>query len=229
MVFLQGFITQVKRVTHDVKSLHINIPNRPSFKPGQFLVLSLEAAGKVRKRAYSIAAPPHWENIEILVKLNPNGRVSPKIFSLKEGDSVELMMPYGLFYLQESFPEKMVFLAGGVGISPILSMLRHLEWVGFKGDLTLIYGNRTPADIIYLDELERFKGSLGLRLVNVIDHPEGTGWSGETGYITEDIISRYADLSSVFYICGPPAMVSHMIQNLEHLSVPHDRIKYEQW
>ncbi len=226
-----GRITQVIQLTHDVRSFHINVPDKPDYHSGQFSVISLEAAGKLRKRAYSLASPPHWENIEIIVKLVPDGRVTPVLFEKNVGDIFDVQMPYGMFSLgDDPLPEKMVFLAGGVGIAPLLSMLRHLEWVGYSGRIILLYGNRTPKDIIYADELERLSHSLNLSTVYVIDHPLGFVWDGETGFITKDLIKKYADIAgSSFYICGPPQMVGHMIQNLHDLQVPCENIHYEQW
>lgn len=228
---VQGWITQISQLTPDVKSFHLNLPGRPSFLPGQFLVLGLEAQGAFRQRAYSIASPNHWENLEILVKLHPGGKVTPELFSRNVGDSVDLDLPYGTFYLKDdAIPKSMVFLAGGVGLAPLLSMIRHLEWVGHEGERTLIYGNRTVHDIVHKDELNRLAKAGRLKLVFSVDSAEGRDWDGETGHITPEVISRHSDVDkSHFYICGPPQMVSQMVQNLERLRVPHERVNYEQW
>lgn len=222
-------ITQVTDLTPDVKSFHIHIPGRPNYQPGQFLVWHVQALGKERKRAYSIASSPHWENVELLIKLHPQGKATPEIFKFRAGDAVEVDMPFGMFSLHEPFPDKVVFLAGGVGLSALLSMMRYLEWSKYPGEKVLIYGNRTPVDIVHKDELDRLARDFGLKVVYTIDHPEGTGWTGETGFITPELINDHCDLRSHFYICGPPQMVGHMVQNLESLGVGHDRIKHEQW
>jgi len=73
---IKGFITKITDLSSDVKSFHINIPNRPDYKPGQFCVLSVFAQDKLRKRAYSISSSPHWDNIELIIKLVPKGRVT---------------------------------------------------------------------------------------------------------------------------------------------------------
>ena len=231
MVLLKGTITQITQLTPDVKSFHINIPNRPLFKPGQFLVWEVEAQGKVRKRAYSIASPPHWENVELLIKLYPQGKATPVIFQAYEGQEIEVKIPFGTFYLDDHrLPKKLVFLAGGVGLSALLCMLRHLEHIDYHGEVTLFYGNRTPNDIVRRDELYRLANDWKLTLVNTIDHPEGCDWNGETGFIDAKMIEKYCDYqNSDFYICGPPQMVGHMQQNLDELNISHDRIHKEQW
>ena len=91
--------------------------------------------------------------------------------------------------------------------------------------MVFIYANRTPNDIPYKDELD----NLGIKVVYTVDKPD-EHWQGESGYITEDMIKKYCDVHrSYFYLCGPPQMVGHMVQNLEHLGVQHDHIKREQW
>lgn len=227
---MKAHITQLRDVAKDVRSFHIHIPDRPAYRPGQFLVLEIEAQGKVRKRAYSIASPPHWENVEILVKLKPDGKVTPALFELEEGSGLDIKLPYGMMYFHDPLPDKAVFLAGGVGLSAIISMLRHLAHIDYQGEVVLLYGNRTPSDIIYKDELDAMARDNGFKVVYTIDHPEGTGWDGETGFITADMILKHCDVEhSSFYICGPPQMAGHMVQNLDELGVPHDRVRKEQW
>jgi len=227
---LRAWITQIRDVAKDVRSFHIHIPDRPAYRPGQFLVLELEAQGKMRKRAYSIASPPHWENVEILVKLKPDGKVTPRLFELEEGAELEVKLPYGMMYLHDPLPDKAVFLAGGVGLSAIISMLRHLAHISYEGEVVLLYGNRTPDHIIYRDELDAMARDDGFRVVYVIDHPEDTGWKGEAGFITTDMILKHCDVEhSSFYICGPPQMAGHMVQNLDELGVSHERVRKEQW
>ena len=227
---MKAWITQIRDVAEDVRSFHIHVPDRPAYRPGQFLVLELEAQGKLRKRAYSLASPPHWENVEVLVKREPQGKVSPVLFGLEEGAELDVKLPYGMMYLHDPLPEKVVFLAGGVGLSPLLSMIRHLVHIGYGGGIVLLYGNRTPDYIIYKEELDELAQRPNVKVVYTIDHPEGTGWQGETGFITTDMIRKYCDVeNSGFYICGPPQMAGHMVQNLDELGVPHDRIRKEQW
>lgn len=227
---MKGYITQIRQVTHDVKSFHFALPNRPVYKPGQFLVWEVPFDDKVRKRAYSLASAPHWDNVEVLIKLHSEGKVTPKIFTFKEGDEVEIKMPFGTFCMQEPFPESMVFLAGGVGLSAMISMIRYLEHIDYQGEVVLLYGNRTPDDIVLKDELDRLARDWRLKLVHTIDHPDGFDWQGETGYISPAMIRKYCIVEkSNFFMCGPPQMIGHMVQNLDDLKVPHDRIFHEQW
>jgi NAD(P)H-flavin reductase len=227
---MQGWITQITQLTPDVRSFHIRIPDRPAYRPGQFLMLTVDIEGKVRRRAYSIASPPHWENVELLIRLVPGGKVTPVLFSKQVGDELSVQMPYGTFYLDDPLPRKVVLLAGGVGLSAVIAMARHLEWIHYNGEATLIYGNRTPDHIIHKEELDRLSHDWRLKVVHTIDHPEGTGWTGEIGYITEDLLLRSCDpSSSTFYICGPPLMVGHTVEVLEKLGVSHEHIRYEPW
>ncbi|MBD3209169.1 FAD-dependent oxidoreductase [Candidatus Woesearchaeota archaeon] len=227
---MQGVITQISQLTHDVKSFHIHVPERPAFLPGQYLILGLEAQGAFHERSYSIASPNHWENVEILVKLHPGGKLTPELFDKQVGHPVDVQMPYGMFKLyDDNIPANMVFIAGGVGLAPLLSMIRHLEWKGHQGGKTLIYGNRTPYDIVHKDELNRLAKSGQLKLVYTVDNAEDS-WEGEQGLITPEMIDQHCDVEeSHFYICGPPMMVDGMVENLGSLHVPHDRINHERW
>ena len=228
---MKARITQITQLTHDVKSIHFSLPEKVNYKPGQFCVLEVEAQGKLRKRAYSIVSAPHWENIEIFFKVHQEGKVTPILWNLHVGDELEMKLPYGVFKLDDAMlAQKMVFLSGGVGLSAILSMLRHLEYIKFAGDKVLLYGNRTPDDIIYREELDRMSKEWGLKVVYTIDHPKGHDWKGEVGYISEQMIAEYCDVpKSYFYMCGPPQFIGHMVQNLEHLGVAHERIFRELW
>lgn len=241
LLVVKATITQITRLTHDVKSFHLHIPGRSDYKPGQFLVLTLPIDGKMVKRAYSLASSPHWENVEIVVKLNPAGMLTPKlfdkcktdqcVFGLHEGEQVEVALPYGLFTLPKILPEKLVFLGGGAGLSPLLSMMRYLENIHYKGEVVFIYGNRTPKDIPYKDEIDRLaNSSLNMNVLHVVNTKEDLPWDGPTGFITEELIKEHTDTHrSYYYICGPPQMVVHMVQNLEHLGVDAKHICREQW
>ncbi|MBN1274965.1 hypothetical protein JXA12_01610 [Candidatus Woesearchaeota archaeon] len=229
---MKGVVTQVTELTPTIKSLHVNVPGRPSYKPGQFIVVTVQVGGRPLRRAYSLVSAPHWENIEIMVKRHPGGRVSPLMHALRVGDEVELQMPYGRFFVEDhDLPEKMVFLAGDVGLSAVLGILRHLEFIGYKGEMTLIYTNHSVEDVAYRDELNRLARDAGLRLVYSIDHSgRGVDWDGGPGPIDEDLIRQYCDVErSRFFLHGPPRLVAQLVQSLEHLGVPRGEIRVDQW
>ncbi len=226
---MQGIFTQIRQLTHDVKSFHINISKRPTYASGQFLLMGLNAQ-EYCERAYSIASPNHWENVELLVKLHPGGQLTPTLFNKKVGDVVDIQMPLGKFSLGKKVPEKLVFVAGGVGLAPLLSMMRHLEHVGHDGEKVLIYGNRSPKDIVYQDELNRLAREGNTRLIYTVDNAARPEWVGNIGLIDQDMIATHCDLdASNFYLCGPPKMVDFVHYNLESLGIEKKRINADKW
>jgi NAD(P)H-flavin reductase len=122
-----------------------------------------------------------------------------------------------------------VFIAGGVGITPILSMLEYLQDTGDERPVVLIYGNKAEGDIIRREELDGLPGNV--RVVHVLSHPDAA-WTGPSGYVTKDVIRQHAGEmleAAHVYVCGPPVMMGMLIRGLRELGVPDARIIYERF
>jgi ferredoxin-NADP reductase len=192
------------------------------YAPGQFLVVSFLVDGKVEKRPYSFSSPPHWDNVELIVKLHPHGKVSPLMHELVVGDSVDLVMPYGLFTIKKPYPPKLVFFAFNQALSAVLGILRHLEYEHYEGDITLLYANPKRDDIVYPGELERLSRSLCMRVHHIM-------WD-EHEHIDEERILAHCDIrGSVFYLHGNPTVVGQWQVALGHVGVTNDNVCLDTW
>jgi ferredoxin-NADP reductase len=145
--------------------------------------------------------------------------------------AVTLSPPYGRFsYVLNPAETDLVFIAGGIGITPLMSMIRHMHTAGAERDVLLIYGNRTEEDIVFRRELADIaaSGKPRLRAVHVLSRPS-SAWDGETGRIDREMIARLCGevTSKGFYVCGPRGMMRDVIRALRDLGVPRSRIHYE--
>jgi propane monooxygenase reductase component len=160
-----------------------------------------------------------------MIKLYPGGRFSGLLAdgSIKPGDELSVTGPYGVFTLRSSSPRRLLFIGGGAGMAPIVSLLRSLRENGNGRQATYYYGARTQADLFGLDEL----ASLPCEFVPALSDE---GWAGETGLITDVVDRLERDISEVdAYVCGPPPMVEAAIALLEARGVPEAHIYFDKF
>ncbi len=215
-------------------ALNLERPTGFDFIPGQNIDLTLADQMEVDSgdtgRTFSIASAPHEEEIMIGVRLRDNP-YKEALETLPIGSDVVIDGPYGLFSLHSDETVPAVFIAGGIGITPILSMLRHLKHTGRSYPLFLFYINRRPEDAAFMDELEQMSEQFPeFRYVPVMSRPHLSlrPWKGLTGYITTEMLAEVAgDLSRpYYYIVGPSRMLWGTVGALSD-SVDASRIKAE--
>jgi propane monooxygenase reductase subunit len=146
---------------------------------------------------------------------------------LAVGDRLELTGPFGVFTLRESDSE-LVFVGGGAGMAPILSLLRSMAERGIHRKATFFYGARTPSDLCFEEELRSIAGKLpNFSYIPALSHED---WDGENGMIT-DVVRRLTDglAGAHAYVCGPPPMVEAAIPLLETLGVEDKRVYYDKF
>ncbi|CBS89065.1 hybrid-cluster NAD(P)-dependent oxidoreductase [Azospirillum lipoferum] len=202
----------VRDETHDVKTF-VFAPKRPClfrFKPGQFITLELPIGGETVQRSYTVsssAARPH--RLSITVKRVPGGPVSNWLHdTLKPGDTIRAVGPLGEFTPGESEkPRKFLFLSGGSGVTPLMSMTRTFDDLGEDHDIVFVHAARTPADIVFRRELDALTGpGRRLRVAHVC---EGIGteahWAGFTGRLSLPMLGLIAPdfMEREVYVCGP--------------------------
>lgn len=153
---IRARVVRVIRETHDVTTLVLQ-PNRNwrGHRAGQHVLLTAEIAGVRRTRCFSIASA-EGAPLAITIKARPGGAVTPAIVAgALDGRIVTLSPPTGDFVLPDALPRRILFLSGGSGITPVMSMFRTLRARGYDGELTFLHYARTPADVIYAEELAR--------------------------------------------------------------------------
>jgi len=228
-----AFDTEVvafEELTHDTRGLTLALrdPGTMTFGAGQFV--NLEIPGTDEVRSYSIANAPHVsDRIELVVKLLPGGTFSGHLRSrLAVGDRLRVFGPLGELKLRLSH-RRVLMVAGGSGLAPFLSMLRHLEARGKPRDVDLVYGARRVRDLYRVEELERLAAVLpGVRFVPALSEPEGEPWAGERGLVTDVIARTYPTLEGYdAYLAGPPAMIEATVPVLTGLGVRPANVRYD--
>jgi len=204
----------------------------PPFQAGQYINLFVEINGIRTSRPYSISSAPSQAGYyDITVRRAADGFVSGHLVSeVPVGTQLESSSPAGQFHHNPLFHgNDLVFLAGGSGITPFMSMIREVTDRGLERRIHLIYGCRTPDDIIFGDELRnRAVDFANLALSIVISEPEA-GYQGLSGFINAELIRSLTGGvdGKMFYICGPEAMYRFVQRELETLSIPARRIRRE--
>ncbi len=204
----------------------------PPFRAGQFLNLFLTVEGVATSRPYSISSPPsRTGTLDITVRKMTEGFVSRFLCEqVSAGDRFECSGPAGFFFHEPLMDtERVVFLAGGCGITPFMSMIRNAVDTNSLLQMHLLYGNRLPDDVIFREELERLARETGNLQVDVVISEPPEGYDGLTGFLDADRIrDRVGEAEDrTFFICGPHAMYDLCLTALQELEVPARRIKRE--
>src|SRR5215831_7216231 len=220
-------------VTHDMRHLVLRLvePAEVKFFPGQYMDIAVPGTGEVR--SFSMANTSSKDRmLEFVIKVYPDGLFSHFLDSkLQPGDRLDLTGPFGVFTLREG-DEDLIFVGGGAGMAPILSLLRSMAERGIDRKATYYYGARRRKDLCFEEELRALEQSLpSFRYVPALSEPaEGDDWQGETGLIT-DVVKRHETefKNTHAYVCGPPPMVEAALPLLEILGVPEKRIYYDKF
>lgn len=203
-----------------------------NYLPGQFLTLTVSTDGKRTKRGYTIASSPTQRDYaEITVKHEESGIVSGYLHEqVKQGDLVDISGPLGAFIFTGRECKCILLIGGGVGVTPLMSVLRYLTGRSWLGDIYLIYSCRSPQDIIFREELDYLqRRHPNVHVVITVSRPEGTEWRGTTGRITKELIAQTVpELPSRYvHVCGPAPFTEAVKATLAELGVPSERIKTE--
>ncbi|HTY26479.1 MAG TPA: ferredoxin reductase [Desulfomonilaceae bacterium] len=233
-------IATVKAVhpeTHSVKTLTLKLPNWQRHRPGQHYDIRLTAEdGYQAQRSYSIASEPEREGeIDLTVERIESGEVSPYLHDvLIPGDRIEVRGPIGGYFVWEgSRPEPLLLIAGGSGVVPLMSMLRHRSVAGGKIQTRLLYSSRTFDDIIYFAELERLQGvKNGPKVYHTLTRTQPEGWKGYARRIDRQMLGEVAKPlggSVQVFICGPTLLVESTADELVGLGIPAAQIRTERF
>jgi propane monooxygenase reductase subunit len=232
-------VEAVEELTHDIRKLVLRVrePDGLQFNAGQYVDIGIPGA-EDEHRSFSMAnAPGEPDRLEFMIKLYEGGRFSGLLANgdgIAVGDELTCKGPFGMFTLRDSSPRRLVFIAGGAGMAPILSLLRSMAEKGTERPATFYYGARTPADLFALDEIERLRGELpDLTFVPALSEAGedgGVDWEGEAGLITDVVDRLEDDLADVdAYLCGPPPMVDAAIALLERRGCPEAHIYFDRF
>jgi ferredoxin-NADP reductase/DMSO/TMAO reductase YedYZ heme-binding membrane subunit len=230
-------VARVFEETPDVRTLRLmhgeggELPF--SYQPGQYLNLTLVIDGQRVGRSYTIASSPtRNQYCEITVKKSAAGHGSRHLHEVvREGSRLKVSAPAGRFVFTGEGNDRVVLIAGGVGITPLMSMIRYLTDRCWGGEIYLVISVRNQADLIFKEEL----GYLQRRFANLhvcatlTKEPSGSDWAGERGAIGPDLLTRFvpALTGAVVFLCGPDGMMTAMRALLRALGVPESAVKTE--
>jgi len=175
-----------------------------NFIPGQYFMLNIPGLGV---RAYSASNTVNDNQLSFIIKVVPDGSVSNHLATTKLTE-LQIDGPYGTSLLQQGEESASVFVSGGSGIAPMLSMVNTLVASNYNKPIMIFYGSRLESELIIATEL--FASSPKLQLVNVLSNPaQNSCWGGEKGFVHEVLQKYIQDYStSEFYLCGPPPMIT---------------------
>lgn len=211
-----------------VKTFRFEVPPDFSFIPGMWLMLNFKDDLKT-SRAFSISSSP-FEKGSVELSVMTVAGFTTRLSGLRPGEEMALRGPYGKWLYPDDTPHA-VLISGGTGITPFRSICRYVLEKKLPNRLTVLYSAKTPADILYRDELARWSAA-GIKVYVALTRPEESHeWKGPTGRITMDVVRREVpDLAqAVFFLCGPNKLVEDLSRGLREAGIDPAHIRHEKW
>jgi propane monooxygenase reductase subunit len=232
---VRGEVMSNEKVTHDMRHLVVGLiePTVLRFFPGQYVDFAVP--GHDATRSFSMANTSSMDSglLEFVIKIYPDGLFSRFLDSeVSVGDRLDISGPFGVFTLRDRPEADLVFIGGGAGMAPILSLLRAMAERGIERKATYYYGARQRKDLCFEQELRALETDLPhFRYVPALSEPgEDENWDGEVGLITDVVRRGEGNLTGAdAYVCGPPPMVEAAVELLPALGVAEDRIFYDKF
>jgi ferredoxin-NADP reductase len=216
-------VKSVDKVTHDVLKIVTEKPSSYIFNPGQATDVAINKNGWQNEiRPFTFTCLPQDNYIEFTIKTYPSHKgVTNELLHLKINDELIISEPFGTI----GYKGEGIFIAGGAGITPFISIFRHLRTKNEIGNNKLIFTNKTKADIIYQNEFDQM---LGKNFINILSEEKIDKYVN--GYITEAFLkSTITDLNKYIYVCGPPPMMDAIEKLLLNLHIDQKLIVKEEF
>lgn len=233
-------VAQIFEETPDVRTFRLmredGAPLPFTYQPGQYLNLALTIDGKRVNRSYTIASSPtRGHCCEVTIKRSPTGHGSAHLHDqIRVGSKLKVLAPAGRFVFTGTEAQRVILIAGGVGITPLMSIIRYLTDRCWSGQIYLLFSAKTRADLIFAQELGYLAGRFpNLHVCHTLSReggPEnGSDWKGERGAITRELLARVVpDLASgPVYLCGPDGMMAAMRKVLLDMGLPETELRTE--
>ena len=230
-------VRDIKPETAKVKTFTLTLPAWMRHHAGQHYDIRLTAEdGYQAQRSYSIASAPERDGeIDLTIERIEDGEVSTYLHDvLVPGDRIEVRGPIGGYFVWEAgMDEPLLLIAGGSGVVPLMSMLRHRAAVGGKNPTALLYSSRSIEDIIYYQELEKLSATNGgLQIFHTLTRSQPADWNGYARRIDQAMLKEVAQLlgrSVQVYICGPTLLVEAAANALVKIGVDSNQIRTERF
>jgi ferredoxin-NADP reductase len=231
-----GEVAELVDETPRARTIVLDVPGWPGHRTGQHVDVRLTAEdGYQAQRSYSIASGPEDARVAITVELLTDGEVSSYLVGeLRLGDQLELRGPIGGYFVWEArMGGPLLLVAGGSGIVPLMSILRHREASGASVGARLVYSSRSWEDVIYRDELQRLSaGANSLKVFHTLTRSQPPGWNEYTRRVDGAMLSETAWPASsapTAFVCGPTPFVESVASALVLLGYPASSVKTERF
>jgi ferredoxin-NADP reductase len=231
----QGRVIAVGEETPDTRTIVLDITGWAGHRPGQHVDIRLTAEdGYQAQRSYSIASAPEDQHVELTVERLDDGEVSPYLVDeLRVGDELEVRGPVGGYFIWEAaYSDPVLLIAGGSGVVPFRSMLRHRQTVGSTAPMQLVYSARSRSALIYRDELASLGRDDHIDVHITLTREDSAGWPGHLGRIDQPFLRRLGPPATErprVYVCGPTTFVETVADALVRLGHEPRRIRTERY
>jgi predicted ferric reductase len=227
------WIAEVRKERGDTWTLVMQPDGHPGFRfsPGQFAWLTLWGSPfKITGHPFSFSSSAAVTDGHVAMSIRNLGDFTSAIHNVPVGQRVYLDGPYGAFTIGNP-ADLHVLIAGGIGITPMMSMIRTLADRGDRRPVILLYGSKEWESITFREDLETLKARLKLTVVHVLENPPA-GWTGERGFITAEVFKRHLPpphAEHEYFICGPDLMMDAIEKALGELGVPLSKYHSERY
>jgi ferredoxin-NADP reductase len=222
-------IVSIKKELDDVLTFVMEKPANFRYFAGQYGIFEHKIGEEIIRRSYSFSSSPTEDNLAITVRHIPNGKMTSYLFGTAPGDSLSFNGAFGKFSMEGQ--KKAVLIGGGSGVTPFRSMAKYAFDNRLDAEITLIYGARSPKEILFDEEFHFFLKNPKFHIYFTVDHPDGS-WKFHTGFIDSGFIKEATKndvLGKSYFLCGPPVMLTNIQKALMGLGVPDTAIILDAW
>jgi predicted ferric reductase len=237
----EGKVLAVIKETEQTNSLVVDIPDRGFLerKPGQYATIRVKQAdGWSEPHPFTISCAPE-EGSLLRFTIKKSGGFTSAVPRLAPGTEIRCAGPFGAFCKDIESKNDIVMIAGGVGITPFLSVLRHFRDIKAQNHIQLFWSNKTLGDAFSLNELAGMTRELHLRVVHVLSReqdaakyhdPSLPGVTYESGHLSKNVLLKYGVLpTAAYYLCGPPKMQEAVLAELASCGVDQGKVEKEKF
>lgn len=233
-------VVRIVRENNDITSIYLEKPNGgfDNRKAGQFMTVKIRREdGWSEPHPFTISCAPEDKLLRMTVKRE--GAFTTALHAMPAGTELKCMGPLGGFCRDADEKPSIVLIAGGVGITPFLSVIGHFRNVGAGNRVKLFWVNRSAEDIIFAEEMRKMTASLNLKIIHNLSREENAGRFFDPGYaevayengrLTADILKKYGiSKTDAVYLCGPPPMMESALHDLEAVGIQAGAVQKEKF
>lgn len=218
-----------EKASTDAWKFYFERPSKFEYSAGEYIKLFLDIKkpdSRGKTRYFTLSSSPTEENLLVTTRILKS-TFKLKLGSLKIGTAVKMRGPWGDFVLPKDTSKSLVFIAGGIGMTPFRPMFKFADKMKLTNNITLLASYKTPDQILFKKELEKIsKKNPLIKIITTITQPERTSWKGETGRIDEKFLKRHIDnlKNNLYYVAGPDPLVEAMEKMLLGMKIPKKQI-----